>query len=209
MADFAQGTPEWKRQRCGIVTASRMADLTAKTKSGYGASRANYMAEKLIERLTGEPADTYTNAAMQWGTEQEPHARNAFEFYSGETVVETGFILHPVIKNCGASPDGLIGDKGMIEIKCPNTATHVEYLLKEEIPLKYQLQMQLQLMVCQRNWCEFVSFDPRLPEEMRLWTQTFLYNEPMAEMLETEILKFNSELDDMERTLRSKFMEKK
>ena len=209
MADFVQGSVEWKRQRLGVVTASRMADLTAKTKSGYGASRGNYLAEKLIERLTGEPQDTYTNAAMAWGSEQEPHARNAFEFYSGETVQEVGFILHPTIKNCGASPDGLIGERGMLEIKCPNSSTHIEYLLKEEIPLKYQLQMQLQLMCCQREWCEFVSYDPRLPEEMKLWTQTFAYNESMAEMLETEINKFNEELFETERQLRSKFMEKK
>jgi len=209
MADFAQGTIEWKRQRLGVVTASRMADLTAKIKSGYGASRGNYLAEKLIERLTGEPQDTYVNASMQWGVDNEPFARDAYEFYTNQKVVETGFMLHPTIKNCGASPDGLIGDKGMIEIKCPNTATHVEYLLKEEIPLKYQLQMQLQLMVCNRDWCDFVSFDPRLPEEMRLWTQTYMFNENAAEMLENEINKFNEELDEMEQALRSKFMEKK
>ena len=208
MADFAQGTPEWKRQRCGIVTASRMSDITAKTKSGYSATRANYMAEKLIERLTGEPQDTYTNAAMQWGTDNEPFARDAYRFYSGEEVVETGFILHPTIKNAGASPDGLVGDKGMLEIKCPNTATHIEFLRTLDIPLKYQLQMSFQMMTCNREWCDFVSFDPRLPEEMRFAVQTYGLDKNIVEFLTTEINKFNDELDEMERELRAKYMEK-
>jgi putative phage-type endonuclease len=209
MADFVQGSPEWKRQRCGIVTASRMADLTAKTKSGYGASRSNYMAEKLIERLTGEPQDTYTNAAMQWGTDNEPFARDAYRFYSGETVEETGLIMHPSIKNAGASPDGLVGDKGMLEIKCPNTATHIEFLRTLDIPLKYQLQMSFQMMCAGREWCDFVSFDPRLPEEMRIVVQTYALDEGVTEFLTAEINKFNEELDEMERDLRAKYMEKK
>lgn len=206
MADFVQGTDEWKRQRLGVVTASRMADLTAKTKSGYGASRGNYMAEKLIERLTGEPQDTFINSAMQWGTDNEPFARDAYRFYSGEEVTETGFVLHPTIKNAGASPDGLVGDKGMLEIKCPNTATHLEYLRTEEIPLKYQYQMTFQMMCLGREWCDFVSFDPRLPEEMRLWVQTFGLNNNTAELLTNEVNKFNEELDELERTLREKYM---
>lgn len=209
MADFVQGTDEWKRQRCGIATASRMVDITAKTKSGYGASRANYMAEKLIERLTGAPQDTYINAAMQWGTDNEPYARDAYRFYTGETVVETGFKLHPTIKNAGASPDGLVGKQGMLEIKCPNTATHIEYLLKEEIPLKYKLQMTFQMMCFEREWCDFVSFDPRLPEDMRFWTQTYALDPNMVDFLTTEVTAFNEELDEIERALRWKYLEKK
>ena len=135
MNDIDQRTPEWFAVRCGKVTASRVADLMARIKTGYAASRDNYMAQLVCERITGKPAESYSNAAMQWGTEQEPFARAAYEAHTGVIVEETGFHSHPTIEAAGASPDGLVGEDGLVEIKCPNTATHIETLLDEFIQI--------------------------------------------------------------------------
>ena len=141
MDEIVQGTPEWHAIRLGKVTASRVADVMAKTKTGYGASRANYMAELIAERLTGAPAERYTNAAMQWGTDKEPEARALYEFLTDAAVAQIGFVAHPTISMSGASPDGLVGYDGLVEIKCPNTATHIDTLLGVSGPSKYMLQM--------------------------------------------------------------------
>src|SRR5262245_12506754 len=135
-----QGTAEWHAERLGKVTASRIADVVAKTKTGWGASRANYMAELVAERLTGIPQDTYVNVAMQWGLDHEAEARAAYEFRRDVEVIEVGFVSHPDIAESGASPDGLIGIDGLVEIKCPNTATHIETLLGTPFAEKYILQ---------------------------------------------------------------------
>jgi len=206
MADIVQGTELWFKQRLGKVTASRMGDMTAKTKAGYGASRANYKAEKLIERLTGAQQDTYKSPSMQWGNDQEPYAREAYSFYTNNEVVETGFVVHPLIENAGASPDGLIGDDGMLEIKCPNTSTMLEYLETEKIPANYMKQIQWQLACCDRHWCDFAAYDPRLPEEMRLLVIRVERNNDMIAELEQETLKFLAELDETEALLRKKYM---
>ena len=138
-----QRTDEWFTARLGKVTASRVADVIAKTKTGYGAGRANYMADLVVERLTGQKASSFSNAAMEWGTEQEPHARAAYSAKTGIMVEEVGFIDHPTVAMSGASPDGF-AEEGLIEVKCPNTATHLEYVLAELPPLKYFTQMQWQ-----------------------------------------------------------------
>jgi putative phage-type endonuclease len=169
MGEIIQGSPEWFAARLGRVTASRVADVIAKTKSGPSASRANYMAQLIAERLTGVCAETFTNAAMQWGTDMEPEARAAYEFHCDAEVLQVGFVAHPTIAMSGASPDGLIGDLGMLEIKCPNTATHIETLLGQTVPGKYVTQMQWQMACTGRSWCDFASYDPRLPEHMRLF----------------------------------------
>jgi predicted phage-related endonuclease len=140
--DNPQGTAQWFKDRCGNVGASRVADIMARTKSGYSASRANYMAQLIVEKLTGETQQTYTNAAMQWGIDTEPKARELYELIFGVDVSLSGFVMHPTIKGAGASPDGLIGDDGLVEIKCPNTATHIETLLGAAIDDKYIKQMQ-------------------------------------------------------------------
>lgn len=194
--EIIQGTAEWKQIRLGKVTASRVADLVAKTKVGWGASRANYMAELLAERLTGTPADSYTNAAMQWGTEQEPDARSAYEFRTDAEVEQIGFIHHPAIGQSGASPDGLVGTEGMVEIKCPNTATHIETLLGGKVPEKYVTQMQWQMACASRNWCDFVSYDPRLPERMRLFVARIERDEKRIKELEANVTEFLFELDN-------------
>jgi putative phage-type endonuclease len=190
-----QGSDEWKAARLGRVTASRVADLMAKTKSSWGASRKNYMAELIAERLTGVPAESYMNAAMQHGIDTEPQARAAYEFFCDATVEQVGFIEHPLIKMAGASPDGLVLDDGLVEIKCPNTATHIETILTREIPGKYVTQMQFQMACTGRAWCDFVSFDPRMPEHLRLFTKRVVATPSYILELEHEVREFLKELD--------------
>ena len=188
-----QRTDEWYAQRCGLVTASRIGDLMAKTKSGYSATRANYMAQLVVERLTGEVAESYTNAAMQWGIDTEPFAREAYEILTGELVEEVGFIKHPSLV-AGASPDGLVGEKGLIEIKCPNTATHLEFLLNPKIDKKYMLQMQFQMMCTGRDWCDFVSYDPRVPNHLKYKCVRVEFDGSLAEEITQEVHAFSAEL---------------
>ena len=190
-----QRSPEWFTERCGKVTASRMADVCAKTKTGYGASRDTYMAQLLVERLTGKPMDTYQNAAMLYGIEHEADARDAYEFYTGKTVWPCGFVSHPTIEMSGASPDGLVNRAGLIEIKVPNTSTHLDTLLTSIIPLKYIHQMQWQMACTGRKWCDFVSFDPRLPPHLQLFVQRIKCDKHTVGFLESEAAKFLAELD--------------
>lgn len=196
MITIEQGSAEWLALRVGKVTASKVADVVAKTKTGWGASRANYMAALVAERLTGVPQEGFTNGAMQWGIDTEPEARAAYQFEKGLRVVQVGFVDHPTIPMSGASPDGLVGDGGLVEVKCPNTATHIETLLSRSIPDKYLKQMQWQMACTGRLWCDFVSYDPRMPEEMRLWVQRVARDEPMIESLHGYIVAFLSELDE-------------
>jgi len=160
-----QRTETWFRQRAGKVTASRLADVIAKTKSGPSASRQNYLADLVAERLTGTTANGYQNADMARGTELEPEARSAYAFISGVDVIEVGFVRHPTIIMSGASPDGYAGDDGLVEIKCPKTATHIDHLLTQAIPDKYIVQMQWQMACTGRKWCDFVSYDPQTQTE--------------------------------------------
>lgn len=190
-----QGSPEWHALRLGKVTASRVSDVIAKTKTGWGASRANYMAELVAERLTGNAAESYTNAAMQWGTEKEPDARAAYEFRTDATVDLVGFVEHPKILMTGASPDGLIGKDGLVEVKCPNTATHIDTLLGQAMPAKYNTQIQWQLACTDRLWCDFVSFDPRMPESMRLFITRVERDDATIGELEKLVSDFLVEID--------------
>ena len=198
-----QRSPEWYAARLGKVTASRVADVLAKTKSGYGASRANYLAELLCERLTGEQADRFTSAEMQRGADLEPQARAAYAFIHGVQVQETGFALHPTIADFGASPDGLVGDVGLVEIKVPNTATHVDYLLSQTVPGKYVTQMMAQMACTGRTFCDFVSFDPRLPDELQLFVKRVHRDKDAIAEMEREIETFLDELKDKELQLRN------
>jgi len=190
-----QGTEEWFAARLGKVTASRVADVIAKTKSGYSTSRENYMAQLVCERLTNVKAESFTNSAMQWGTETEPLARSAYEAHRDLLVEEVGFVPHPFIKDAGASPDGLVGDVGMLEIKCPNTATHLETLLDQKVPSKYNTQMQWQMACTGRDWTDFVSFDPRLPTELQLFVKRVFRDGEYIAMLEEEVVGFLEELN--------------
>jgi putative phage-type endonuclease len=203
-----QGSPEWLAARCGRVTASRMADLMARTKSGWGASRNNYMAELIAERLTGCPATFFVNDAMRHGTEQEPYARRAYAESFGVDVLETGFVPHPELDMAGASPDGLIGDDGMLEIKAPNTSTHIETLLGAPIAEKYVLQMQWQMATTGRSYCDFASFDPRLPENMRLHVRRVPRDVSLILDLETEVAAFIREIDEKVARLTETYQQK-
>jgi putative phage-type endonuclease len=191
-----QGTEEWFTIRIGKVTASRVADVIAKTKTGYSASRDNYMAQLVCERLTGQKGESFTNAAMQHGTETEPLARAAYEALKDVLVDEVGFVPHPTIEMAGASPDGLVGEDGLLEIKCPNTATHIETLISKVVPGKYNTQMQFQMACTGRQWCDFVSFDNRLPEMFQLFVTRVPRDEVFIKLIESEIVQFIAELDD-------------
>ena len=195
--ELVQGSDEWRLARCGSLGASRVADAIAKTKSGWGASRANLMAELIAERLTGVPAEGFTNAAMLWGTATEPQARAAYEWHTGQTVEEVGLIRHPSIQGTHASPDGLVGTDGLIEVKCPNTATALDTLLSGKVPKRYLVQMAWQMRCCgNREWCDFVSFDPRLPERLRLFVKRVHRDDVMIARLEKDATEFLTELGD-------------
>jgi len=189
-----QGSPEWLALRAGKVTASRVADVIARTKTGWGASRANYMAELIAERLTGQPAPSFSNAAMQWGTDKEPEARDYYAFITGATVEQIAFVHHPTVADSGASPDGLVGDDGLVEIKCPSTSTHIDTLLGAVGPSKYMTQMQWQLACTGRKWCDFVSYDPRMPESMQLFVTRIERDDDVIAVLEKDVAEFLSEV---------------
>ena len=190
-----QRSDEWFAARIGKVTASRVADVLAKTKTGYSTTRDNYMAQLVCERLTGQKGDSFTNAPMQHGTETEPLARISYEVAQNVLVDEVGFVPHPSIIMAGASPDGLVGDDGLLEIKCPNTATHIETLLSQTVPGKYNTQMQFQMACTGRSWCDFVSFDNRLPAELQLFVKRVPRDNMYIRLMEEEIIKFLNELD--------------
>lgn len=191
-----QGTDDWFNARLGKVTASRISDVVAKTKSGVSASRGNYMAQLIVERMTNKPTESYSNTAMQWGTNTEPLARAAYEMATNTMVEEVGFVQHPDDEMCGASPDGLVGEDGLIEIKCPNTATHIETLINGEIDNKYLLQMQWQMACTGRQWCDFVSFDPRMPESLQLKIIRVNRLQSLIIDLETQVEQFLNETQE-------------
>lgn len=200
-----QRSPEWYAQRLGRVTASRVADVIARTRSGWGASRANYMTELLVERLTGAVAESYTSPAMQHGIDTEPLAKAAYEFYADAIVEEAPFFHHATLY-AGASPDGLVGDVGLLELKCPQTATHVDTLLGASIPDKYVVQMMWQLACTDREWCDFCSFDPRLPAQMQLHVKRIERDDKRIAELEKDVGEFLTELAEREQQLRDRYL---
>lgn len=203
-----QRSDDWFANRCGKVTASAIYKVMAKTKSGPGADRANYMADLITERLTGTCAGNFTNTAMQWGIDKEEEARAAYARLMGEAPVEIGFVQHPEIEMSGASPDGLVGFDGLIEIKCPNSATHIATLRGAAIDRKYQLQMQWQMACTGRDWCDFASYDPRLPPEMQLHVRRVDRDPELVTEIQAEVLKFLAEVDVALDDLRSTYLMK-
>ena len=190
-----QKSPEWFAARCGKVTGSKVADVISKTKTGYSASRANYLAQLAIERMTGLPTESFSNAAMQWGNDQEPFARSAYETMTGELVEETGFVQHPEIEMAGASPDGLVSELGLLEIKCPNSSTHIEYIRGGVPPSRYIPQMAFQMACTGREWCDFMSYDPRMPEGLQIFLVRYFRDNKYIKTIESEIVKFLGEVD--------------
>lgn len=205
VVECEQGSPEWFAARLGKASASRMADITALTKTGYGASRANYAAELVAERLTGTTAERYSNAAMQWGTDQEAPARQMYEFMSNYVVAQVGVVIHPEIAMACASPDGLVASDGLVEIKCPNTATHIATLLGSEIDGKYLKQMQWQMACTGRLWCDFVSYDPRMPPEMQMFIRRVPRRSDDIAALTLATGLFLSEVENTVAALRAKY----
>lgn len=197
-----QRTEQWLLDRLGHVTASK-ADCVLAGKET--AKRQGYIIQLVTERLTGQVQDSFTNSAMAWGTEQEPVARAVYQStLAGDLFVEeTGFVKHTTIEWLGASPDGLVGD-GLVEIKCPNSTTHVEYLMDGKVPAKYKLQIMVQMLCTQRKWCDFVSFDPRLPEDLQLFVVRFEPKQEELDKIESAIKDFLIEVDKATNKLRSK-----
>lgn len=177
-ANEAQESQEWMLARAGAFTASRASDLMAKTKSGPSASRGNLLTLLAVERLTGQPVETYSNGAMQRGIELEGEARDAYSFETGYPVEEAGYIAHPDIERCGCSPDGLVGDDGLVELKCPaSMAKHLDALRTGSHAQEYAWQLQHQLMVTGRKWVDAASYDPRFPDGLQLAIKRVYRNE--------------------------------
>ncbi len=202
-----QRTDEWFQQRLGKVTASNLHKVLAKTKTGYGADRGHYMTQLVLERITGNRAEGYTSAAIQWGIEQEQFARAAYEAYRGVLVEEVGFIPHPTIAMAGASPDGLV-EGGMVEIKCPESKTFLEVILSNNpVESKYFAQMQWQMRCADRPWCDYVVFDPRFPPKAQLFIVRVNRDDRWIEEAETEVKKFLAEVDEKVQALKQKIGE--
>lgn len=199
-----QRTDEWFAQRMGKVTASRVADVMATIKSGEAAARRNYKMELLCQRLTGQREEGFNSAAMQRGTDLEPIARSEYELRNDVMVSETGFVIHPVVEQFGASPDGLVGESGLLEIKCPNTATHIEFLRTGRPDSRYVWQMMAQMACTDRGWCDFVSYDDRLPEKLSYASVCIHRNADAEAAMLKEITAFLSELDALETEMRER-----
>jgi len=181
--EIPQGTQEWFQARLGCLTASRANDAcAAETTAAY----QNYLWQLVAERETKTVEESYVSADMDRGSELEPLARAAYEVHTGTFVTQTGFWPHPEIKWFGASPDGLVGDDGLIEIKCPRTSTHLRYRSEGKVPTKYKRQMMCQLLCTGRKWVDFVSFDNRVRESKQLFIVRFEPKEKdITEMLES------------------------
>lgn len=202
--DMEQRSDEWFAVRCGKLTASRVADATARTRSGWGAARERYLTEVVLERITGQVVPLgFTTADMQWGTDTEPDARAAYEFRVDVAVEEVGFVDHATIENFGCSPDGFVGDDGLVEIKCPASHTHLKTILADKIPPQYIKQMQAQMMICQREWCDFVSFDPRMPPHLTYWSKRLHLSDDLKE-LSDDVQEFLKNVDGMVESLNEK-----
>jgi putative phage-type endonuclease len=195
LIDAPQRSDKWFEERLTRATASRFGDIMARTRSGYSTSRKNYAAEIAVYRLTGWRQPNFSSAAMQWGVDNEPVARLQYELTTGNTVEETGLWVHDEIL-AGASPDGFVDIDGCIEIKCPNTATHMETLLKHQLPFQYRYQVQGQMWITDRQWCDFVSFDPRLPDYAQMVVIRVERDDQLIADLESEIIDFLTEVED-------------
>jgi YqaJ-like viral recombinase domain len=195
MDELIQGSPEWFALRAGKVTASRIGDLMRRTQKGWGADRKHYLAKLVAERITGKPMAQRTVLSLERRLEVEPEARSAYEFYSDNTVTEVGFIPHPRIPDCGASPDGLIGDAGGLEIKCCDTPAHIEMLTTGAIDPDYVLQCQFGMSCTERQWWDFASYDPLMPEDLKLFVRRIHRDEERIANMESQVIEFLAEVD--------------
>lgn len=192
-----QGSDEWKLAKLGYVSASNIADVMAKVKSGEAITRRKYKVRLVAERLTGKIGESYTNPSMEHGVITEPLAKVAYEVKTSSFIDNTGFWKHPTIKWVGCSPDGLVGETGLVECKCPNTTTHIDYLFENKVPTEYYKQIQCQLWVMQKEWVDFISFDDRLPEKKQLFIKRAYRDEELIKEMEKEVIIFLDEVEQM------------
>jgi len=203
-----QGTAEWLEIRCGKITASRIADVLATLKKGgEGADRKNYRIELLAERLSGRIEDHYVSSEMAWGTEFEPIARSAYEIATGEIVDTVGFVLHPTFDFAGGSPDGLVGEYGGIELKCPKTTTHIKWMTAGGVPEEHQAQCLWNMVCAERDWWDFISFDPRMPDGLKVYIERMERDEARIKLIEEEVSRFNDEIEAAADKLRGRVKE--
>jgi putative phage-type endonuclease len=192
-----QRTPEWFAARAGCVTGSAVSNVLAKIKTGEAAVRSNYRMKLAVERLTHQPQESgFVNDAMRWGIEQEKYARSAYEAKTGVMVRECGFIRADS-EFVGFSPDGLIADDGLLEIKCPNSVTHLATIEAGTYPSEYRSQIQMGLWVTGRQWCDFVSFDPRFPGHLQLFVLRVERDEDYIKSMSEEVNLFNDEVSQL------------
>jgi putative phage-type endonuclease len=204
-----QGSEEWKADRIGKATGSRISDIITRLKSGgFSAMRKAYATQLALERISKQPYSFQPNAAMQHGTNTEPLARDAYKATIFEDVTEVGFINHPSILNSGASPDGLVGDDGLVEIKCPESHTHISTVLDGVVPEKYFPQIQWQLACTERKYCDFVSYDPRCPENLQLFVRRVERDDCFIATTEELVRRFLTEVDELTQQLNNKIKEK-
>jgi putative phage-type endonuclease len=196
-----QGTDEWRQARCGSIGASDAPSVVRRTKTGYSADRESLMANKVLERITNTPVDIYKTAAMLQGTAREPEARLLYQMVKGVEVEEVGLITHPRIDGTHASPDGFVlvpggtAIAGLIEIKCPMPAKHLDTLLNETISNDHIIQMQWQMACTSHSWCDYVSFSPDFPPHMQMWIKRVPRDSHFIVELEREITTFIKDLD--------------
>lgn len=203
MTTVTQGSEAWHLMRLGKITASRVNDVVAMIKTGEAATRADYRIELVCERLTGKPTEGFTNSHMERGIELEPFARTAYEIATATFVDQVAFVDHPRLKNTGASPDGLVGNDGLIEIKCPAVKTHIKTLVDKKAPSKYMNQMQWQMACTKRLWVDFVSYCPELPENMQLFVKRVERDNGIIAELEAKVLEFDEEVEAVIQQLKS------
>lgn len=203
MTTVTQGSEAWHLMRLGKITASRINDVVAAIKTGEAATRADYRIELVCERLTGKPTEGFTNSHMERGTELEPFARSAYEIAKATFVDQVAFVDHPRLKNTGASPDGLVGDEGLIEIKCLAVKNHIKILVDKKAPSKYMNQMQWQMACTKRLWVDFVSYCPELPENMQLFVKRVDRDNGIIAELESKVLEFDEEVEAVIQQLKS------
>lgn len=196
LENISQQSDEWKQARIGSLGASVIHEVIAKTKSGYAASRANRMASLLLERLTGKAVDIFQTQAMMQGTEREPEARAAYCFLTDNEVTEVGIFKHPMIAGTHASPDGLVNSDGLVEIKAPQPAAHLETILSQQIPDKYVVQALWQMACTGRKWCDYCSYNPDFPENMRLFIKRIPRDDKRIMEIEFSVRSFLEELEE-------------
>lgn len=198
--DLEQGTLAWKDARAGNVTASRISDVMTKPRKGNKESsvRANYRAQLICERLTDKSQENeYQSYDMRRGTELEPFARAEYELRHGVMVNKVGFVKHPTIKMAGCSPDGEIGIDGLLQIKCPKNAIHLDYLLTGIVPVEYRSQMWFEMACTGRQWSDFVSYNSNLPDHLQLFVVRLKRDDGEIAIIEEEVLKFNAEIEEI------------